>query len=65
MSNQFTKQRTDYQGSSYDYASIMHYGATAFSKNGRPTISPKSSGARIGARVMSRKDLDRIAKLYC
>jgi hypothetical protein len=29
------------QGVDYDYRSIMHYSAGAFSKNGQPTIEPK------------------------
>jgi hypothetical protein len=29
------------QGVDYDYRSVMHYTAGAFSKNGRPTIEPK------------------------
>lgn len=35
------KQETDAQGVAYDYSSIMHYSANAFSKNGQPTIVPK------------------------
>jgi hypothetical protein len=29
------------QGVDYDYRSVMHYSAGAFSKNSRPTIVPK------------------------
>ena len=34
----------------YDFGSIMHYGATAFSRNGRPTIVPLRPGVTIGQR---------------
>lgn len=31
----------DNQGVGYDYRSVMHYSANAFSKNGQATIDPK------------------------
>jgi len=34
----------------YDYSSIMHYGAYAFSKNGLPTIVAKQAGVTLGQR---------------
>ncbi|WP_148662726.1 Dot/Icm T4SS effector Zinc-dependent metalloprotease LegP [Scytonema hofmannii] len=50
---------------SYDYDSIMHYGATAFSKNGQPTITTVSPGKSIGQRKsLSRGDIDTIHFLY-
>ena len=40
---QFQKQSSSStQGLEYDYSSVMHYPADAFSKNGRPTIAIKN-----------------------
>jgi hypothetical protein len=49
----------------YDYGSIMHYSATAFSRNGKPTITPKDMAARIGQRErLSPLDIQGIKLLY-
>ncbi|MFK7906315.1 MAG: M12 family metallopeptidase, partial [Chitinophagales bacterium] len=49
----------------YDHGSIMHYGSHSFSKNGKPTITPKAMGVNIGQRVgLSTKDIAAINKLY-
>jgi hypothetical protein len=49
----------------YDYQSIMHYGAYAFTKNGLPTIIPLTSGAVIGQRDhLSEKDIAAINAMY-
>lgn len=50
----------------YDYGSIMHYSAYAFSANGQPTIVPTTSGVTIGQRDgLSSKDIDGARLLYC
>jgi hypothetical protein len=55
----------DDMGSNYDYGSIMHYGPTAFSVDGSPTIIPKVEGAVIGQRVaLSDHDIWQVRKLY-
>jgi astacin len=48
----------------YDYSSIMHYPALAFSANGQPTIVPKS-GAVIGQRNgLSELDVAAVQAMY-
>jgi len=52
-------------GQPYDYGSVMHYPAYAFSKNDKKTIVPKEDGVTIGQRDgMSELDVKGINKLY-
>jgi hypothetical protein len=48
----------------YDYESIMHYPANAFSVNGSDTIKPKQAGVEIGQRrALSAGDVDAVKNL--
>jgi len=49
---------------SYDYISIMHYSPTAFSKNGKATISPKEIWQKIGGKGLSSGDMEGIRSMY-
>ncbi|XP_062380298.1 hatching enzyme 1.2-like [Sardina pilchardus] len=62
----FQKQYTNNLNTPYDYSSVMHYGSTAFSTNGRKTITPfPNPNVKIGQRRgMSTIDIQRINKLY-
>jgi len=54
-------------GLPYDYCSIMHYPAKAFSKNGRKTIQtkkPVNGCDRIGQNRMTDLDIKKINKYY-
>jgi hypothetical protein len=49
----------------YDYDSIMHYGRTAFSRNGQDTITPTNPNAQIGQRNgLSNTDISAVRDLY-
>ncbi|XP_034233727.1 seminal metalloprotease 1-like [Thrips palmi] len=49
----------------YDYHSIMHYSAYAFSHNEEKTIVPLEEGIRIGQRkTLSKKDVIKLHQMY-
>jgi hypothetical protein len=53
------------QDTPYDYASIMHYGTTAFSMNGKPTMVPRTAGVTIGnTQQLSPTDIAEVRHLY-
>lgn len=64
--SQFDKHIEDgFDVGTYDYGSIMHYRSTSFSKNGKPTITPKTMGVSIGQRTgLSAGDIAAINKIY-
>jgi hypothetical protein len=50
---------------SYDYSSIMHYGTTYFTKNGKSTIVLKQSNVSVGNRdKLSPTDVIEIRRFY-
>ena len=63
-----TTSRIDSRGTSYDYDSMMHYGAYYFTSNGGPTILTKNPADqnRIGQRKgFSEVDKKQINLMYC
>lgn len=61
-------EETSTQDLSYDYDSIMHYDAYAFSSNDGPTLTPVDSSVgleRLGQRgKLSERDKEHIRILY-
>jgi hypothetical protein len=53
------------QNTLYDYASVMHYPADAFSANGLPTIETLEAGVSIGQREnLSSIDIQEVRLFY-
>lgn len=49
----------------YDYGSVLHYSATAFSVNGNRTIVPRNANVTIGQRArMSDGDVTKLNRMY-
>ncbi|KAK3855493.1 hypothetical protein Pcinc_038108 [Petrolisthes cinctipes] len=52
-------------GENYDYGSVMHYSAYAFSDNGQKTIVTVDPDAQIGQRVgLSQVDINKLMNMY-
>jgi len=64
--NKYTSSQIQHLGEPYDYTSVMHYSATAFSKNGKNTIDRlDGSTAALGNTVgFSQVDINKLNKLY-
>ncbi|CAH3121587.1 unnamed protein product [Porites lobata] len=63
----YDRSLIDSLGTPYDYRSVMHYSAKAFTKNGLPTLMVKQEGFQnvIGQRNgLSAIDADQAKKLY-
>lgn len=65
----FTRYTTARLWSEYDFGSIMHYGRTAFSVNGRDTITPKPEYAQAAATMGQRsgaslRDVAAVTSIY-
>ena len=64
--DKYSTSKINSLGVAYDYASIMHYGSTAFWVNGSPTIQAKgNSGMKLGQRRgLSSKDKEQARLMY-
>lgn len=61
----YSRSTIDSLGTPYDYGSVMHYGAFAFSRNNQPTIVVKQTGQKIGQRNgLSPVDAEQANLLY-
>ena len=67
MEHNFDVMNANINEPPYDYGSVMHYGATAFSANGahEPFIIPHQQGTKIGQRQgLSATDWKHL-QIYC
>ncbi|KAH8413551.1 hypothetical protein KR009_012278 [Drosophila setifemur] len=65
--NKYSNETVEDYGEPYDYASVLHYTAYAFSKNGEMTIVPLQEGAEeiMGQRLqMTQSDINKLNTMY-
>ncbi|KAI3387439.1 hypothetical protein SNEBB_004345 [Seison nebaliae] len=62
--NKYSTYSTKTYGLAYGFDSIMHYFASAFSKNGLSTITRTDNGYSLGGRYLTNQDVQKIRKLY-
>ncbi|XP_058825423.1 seminal metalloprotease 1-like [Topomyia yanbarensis] len=63
--NKYNASDVTSYGIEYDYGSIMHYSAKAFSKNTEPTIEALQSNVTLGQRKgLSEKDIAKLQHMY-
>ncbi|XP_017050616.1 seminal metalloprotease 1-like [Drosophila ficusphila] len=63
----FNNKTVENYGEPYDYSSVMHYKANAFSKNGEMTIVPLQEGAEklMGQRLqLTQSDINKLNVMY-
>ncbi|XP_052852405.1 seminal metalloprotease 1 [Drosophila gunungcola] len=65
--NKYDNETVEDYGEPYDYSSVLHYQAYAFSKNGEMTIVPLQEGAEelMGQRLqMTQSDINKLNVMY-
>lgn len=63
--DRYSNRKIDSLGVEYDYKSVMHYGARAFSKNGQPTIVARDTSVKkFGNIHLSPLDIKQAKLLY-
>nr|WFF64590.1 seminal metalloprotease 1-like protein [Exorista sorbillans] len=66
--NKYNKTFVDHYDEEYDYGSVLHYSAYAFTKNGEMTIIPlkeeEAAGVMGQRRGMSKKDINKLNVMY-
>lgn len=60
----FTRRASTLNSDPYDFVSIMHYPANAFSVDGSPTIQPVTPGQALGGTVMTAIDRAFLDTMY-
>ncbi|ODN00311.1 Zinc metalloproteinase nas-7 [Orchesella cincta] len=62
--NKYSSSQVSTFGVAYDLRSIMHYGSTAFSKNGQPTIIARNGGAVGSTGDLRNSDIMKLKRMY-